>query len=105
MKRKNGVTTLLSDEELALLRKVPGRSDAEKMRTLIAGNALATAISREIGALLIPEIKGVFEGMKEHVDRERAGTREMIRELSRQMAAVLKQTGAPQEQERKGLLG
>lgn len=51
MRRKNGVTTLLSDEELALLRKVPGRSDAEKMRTLIAGNALATAISREIAAL------------------------------------------------------
>ena len=90
MARKNAVSAVLSDEEMAALRRIPAPSDAERIRVLIKNATLTSEIAREVGQELRPEIRLSLVGMKEAVERERLAMREMIVNLTRQIEKILK---------------
>jgi len=89
-KRHNAVSAILSDDELASLRRIPAPSDAERIRILIQSAQLTAEIARAVGQELRPEIRLSLVGMKESVERERIATRELIANLTRQIEQLLK---------------
>ena len=88
--RRNAVSAILSEEELASLRRIPAPSDAERIRILIQNAQLTAEIARAVGQELRPEIRLSLVGMKEAAERERLATRELIADLARQIEHLLK---------------
>ena len=90
MARRHSVSAVLSEEELAALRRIPAPSDAERIRILIQNAQLTAEIARAVGQELRPEIRLSLVGMKEAAERERLATRELIANLARQIEKLLK---------------
>ena len=90
MARRHSVSAVLSDEEMAPLRRIPAPSDAERIRILIQNAQLTAEIARAVSQELRPEIRLSLVGMKEAVERERLATRELIADLARQIEKILK---------------
>ena len=90
MARRHSVSAVLSEEEMASLRRIPATSDAERIRILIQNAQLTAEIARAVGRELRPEIRLSLVGMKEAVERERLATRELIANLTRQIEKILK---------------
>lgn len=90
MPRRNAVSAILSDEEMATLRRIPAPSDAERIRILIKNSNLTSEIARAVGQEIRPEIRLSLVGMKETAEQERRATRELIVNLTRQIEQLLK---------------